>query len=255
MFDSGPHVSCYTAVSKDDETFTGVRCILFANFIHRPETAGVAFVWYAEGVEASGPYRHFGEAFITGTESLIAHAAPIVGNGERDGSYLRLRFDAASGPAAPTSLTLDGDRREKWTLVPDGVVPYYRPMPRHIERTGPTLNEYAIRSDHGTPGFGVRSTLTSGSWLGAGHWLDRTYLHLGTYIQDETGLLQYGAADILGANFYCGSVPWGEFTVRDDPSSIPPTRRFTGAWSEHWELRHPASAWTPDPAITRICPK
>ncbi len=148
----------------------------------------------------------------------------------------------------PGELSLTGDACERWVLIPGGAVPHYRPLPRHIERTGPAMNEYAVRSDHGTPGFGVRATLSSGSWLGAGRWLDRTYLHLGTYLRDESGLIRYGAADILGANYYCGNVPWGDFAVRADP----PGRRFTGAWSERWYPRHAAEGWRPEAAVADL---
>lgn len=252
MFDSGPQVSCYTAVSIDDGSFAGVRCVLFANFAHHPEAEGVAFVWYAEGRDARGPFRHFGEAFLTGAGTVVAHAAAITGNGERDEPFQRLRFDESPSPQPPSRLTVTGDRRESWTLVPDGVVAHYSPLPRHVERTGPRMVQYAPRSTYGTPGFGVRSTLSSGSWLGAGRWLDRTYVHLGTYLRSSTGLVQFGTADILAGNFYCGGVPWGEVTVRDDPASDPPSRVLSGAWSEVWELRGRANGWYPDPEIAHI---
>jgi hypothetical protein len=158
MFDSGPYVSCYRAVSLPDGSFVGVRCVKFANFVHCPDLTGVAFVWYAEGVEPAGPYRHFGEAFIVapeaGSATLIAHAAGIVGNSERDEPFMRLRFEVRSPPpGVPAQLVVSGDRQEQWTLVPDGVVPDYQPLPRHIERTGPHLNEFMVRKRDGSPGL------------------------------------------------------------------------------------------------------
>ncbi|MGA4544311.1 hypothetical protein ACPA54_30415 [Uniformispora flossi] len=227
-------------------------------------TPMVAITRTGPSVGASGPYRYFGEAFQRGgsEEELIAHAAAITGNGEQAGAFLHLRVrtapgaapgtepgpQPAPGPDVPTEMTLAGDAHERWVHVPGGVTPHYQPLARHIERAGPAMNEYAVRTDHGTPGFGVRATLSSGSWLGAGRWLDRTYLHLGTYLKDEAGLVRYGAADILGANYYCGNVPWGDFSVRADP----PGRRFTGAWSERWYPRSAATGWTPHPSIAHI---
>ncbi|WP_406319539.1 hypothetical protein OHA77_19700 [Streptosporangium sp. NBC_01639] len=267
MFDSGPHVSCYRAFSAVDGSFVGVRCVKFANFVHCPDLEGVAFVWYAEGVEPAGPYRHFGEAFLTASNddpramdsrtldsrALIAHAAGIAGNSERDEPFLRLRFDVPSSPPeVPRRLVVTGDRQEEWTLVPDGVVHDYRPLPRHIERTGPHLNEFTVRKRDGTPGFGVRSMLSSGSWLGAGRWLDLTYLHLGTYIGARTGPVRFSASDIAAGNWFCGLVPWGEITVREDAEEGSSVRQVTGAWSEAWQLRHAATGWRPDPRIAGL---
>jgi hypothetical protein len=240
-FDAGPHVSCYRGVSRADGSFTGVRCVKFANLVHCPDIPGVAFVWYAEG---PGPSRHFGEAFIAADGELVAHAAPIVGNGERDGEFLRLRFTGS-----PEKLTVTGDLDEVWTLVPDGVVPGYRPVARHIERTGPHLTEYQVRKVDGSPGFGVRAMLSSGSWLGAGRWLDLTYLHLGTYIGDPAGQVRFSASDIAATNFFCGLVPWGELTMRPDTAG---DMRVTGVWSEMWQQRHAATGWQADPAIAGL---
>jgi len=240
-FDAGPHVSCYRAVTRADGSFAGVRCVKFANLVHCPDVPGVAFVWYAEG---PGPYRHFGEAFVAAGGELVAHAAPIVGNGERDGSFLRLRFTGS-----PEELTVTGDLDEVWTLVPDGVVPGYRPVARHIERTGPHLTEYRVRKVDGSPGFGVRAMLSSGSWLGAGRWLDLTYLHLGTYIGDPAGQVRFSASDIAATNFFCGLVPWGELTMRPDTTG---DMRLTGVWSEVWQRRHTATGWQADPAIAGL---
>jgi hypothetical protein len=242
MFDAGPHVSCYRAVSTVDGSFAGIRCVKFANLQHCPDVPGVAFVWYAEG---SGPYRHFGEAFIA-EAGLVGHAAPIVGNGEQDGSVLRLRFAV---PATLDELTVTGDLNEVWTLVPDGVVPGYQPVARHIERTGPHLTEYRVRKVDGSPGFGVRAMLSSGSWLGAGRWLDLTYLHLGTYIGDPAGTVRFSAADIAATNWFCGLVPWGELTLR--PATVD-TVRVTGVWSEVWQRRHAAAGWQPAPEIAGL---
>jgi hypothetical protein len=250
-------VSCYRAFSADG-AFAGVRCVQFANFVHCPDLEGVAFVWYAEGVEPTGPYRHFGEAFITaspggGPGSLIAQAAGIVGNSERDEPFLRLRFEVPSPPPeVPARLVVTGDRQEEWTLVPDGVVQEYRPLARHIERTGPHLNEFTVRKRDGTPGFGVRCMLSSGSWLGAGRWLDLTYLHLGTYIGARTGPVRFSAADIAATNYFCGLVPWGEITVREDRQEGPSVLQVTGAWSETWQLRRAAAGWSPDPRIADL---
>jgi hypothetical protein len=258
MFDSGPYVSCYRAASLIDGSFVGVRCVKFANFVHCPDLEGVAFVWYAEGVESVGPYRHFGEAFnaapaSSGSRDLIAHAAGIVGNSEREEPILRLQFEIPSPPPeVPTRLVVTGDRHEVWTLVPDGVVPDYRPLPRHIERTGPHLNEFTVRKRDGTPGFGVRSMLSSGSWLGAGRWLHLTYLHLGTYIGPPNGPVQFSASDIAAGNYFCGLVPWGELTVREDPEESPSVRQVAGAWSETWQLRHAATGWRPDPRVANL---
>lgn len=247
-FDAGPHVSCYRAVSRADGSFRGIRCVKFANLLHCPEVRGVAFVWYAEG---PGPYRHFGEAFVPtpGATELVAHAAPIVGNGERDGSFLRLRFTV---PATFEELAVTGDLDEVWTLVPDGVVPGYAPVARHIERTGPHLTEYRVRKVDGSPGFGVRAMLSSGSWLGAGRWLDLTYLHLGTYIGDPAGPVRFSASDIAATNWFCGLVPWGELTVRPDPTGAVPLLRVTGVWSEVWQRRHAATGWRPAPEIAGL---
>lgn len=242
MFDSGPHVSCYRATSLDTGVFTGVRCIKFANFIHCPETTGIAFVWYAEGDEPAGPYRHFGEAFITESAevpaTLIAHAAGIVGNGERAEPFLRLRFELPQrSTGVPARLLVTGDRQEQWTLVPDGLVPDYQPLRRHIERTGPQFDEFTVRKNDGAPGFGVRGMLTGGSWIGAGRWRDVTYLHLGTHIGTQAGALRIGASDIAVGNGFCGFVPWGELTIRADADQGPALRHVTGAWSETWQQR------------------
>lgn len=258
MFESGPYVHCYRATSRADGRFSGVRCIKFANLVHCPEFEGVAFVWYAEGVEAAGPYRHFGEAFVvapgtSGSRSLIAQAAGLMGNGEREEPFLRLRFEVPS-PAAevPTRLIVTGDREEEWTLVPDGVVPDYPPLLRHIERAGPRVNTYRVSRIDGTPGFGIRVMLTSGSWLGAGRWLHRTYLNLGTYIGPRTGPVRFSASDIAAGNWFCGLVPWGELEVRADIEHGPAVLQVTGAWSETWELRQVATGWRPDEQIAHF---
>jgi hypothetical protein len=256
MFESGPHVSCYQSFSLADGSFAGVRCVKFANFVHCPDQEGVAFVWYAEGTEPTGPYRHFGEAFVVnpgdGSRTLIAHAAGIVGNGERDEPYLRLQFEVpAQSAAVPERLLVSGDRQEEWTLVPDGVVPGYQPLQRHIERTGRHLNEYMVRKRDGTPGFGVRCTLSSGSWLGAGRWLHLTYLNLGTYIGPPHAV-QFSASDIAARNYFCGLVPWGEITVRAEAEEGVSLLQVTGAWSETWQLRHSATGWRPDPRIAGL---
>ncbi|MFD8081615.1 hypothetical protein ACFV4F_07945 [Kitasatospora sp. NPDC059722] len=258
MYEAGPHVSCYRAVSLPDGAFAGVRCVKFANLVHRPGQEGVAFVWYAEGTEPAGPFRQFGEAFVTSANRsaptiLTAHAAGLVGNGERAEPFVRLRFQLSSPPPqVPTQLTVTGDRHERWTLVPDGVLPDYQPLPRHIERGGPWLNEYSVRKDDGTPGVGVRCMLSSGSWLGAGRWLELTYLHLGTYIGDPRGRVQFSAADIAAGNGFCLYVPWGELTVRADAASGPSALKASGAWSESWQLRHSGQGWDPDPEVSHL---
>ncbi len=254
MFDSGPHVSCYRAVSRADGSFIGVICVKFANFVHCPELAGVAFVWYAEG---PGPYRYFGEAFIAtpeeGVSSLIAHAAPIIGNSEREGPFLRLRFEIPTPPLmVPAQVTVTGDLEEVWLLIPDGIVPDHEPTARHIERTGSYLTEYRVRKRDGSPGFGVRAMLSSGSWLGAGRWLDLTYLHLGTFIGDPAGPVRFSASDIAASNWFCGLVPWGELAMRPDTTDAVPLLHVTGAWSEVWQQRHASTGWQPDPRIARL---
>ncbi|WP_405496504.1 hypothetical protein [Streptomyces sp. NBC_00096] len=253
-------MSCYRAVSADDGSLVGVRCVKFANFLHCPDLSGVAFAWYAEGVEPTGPYRHFGEAFITASDhvrgdanTLTGHAAGIVGNGEREEPFLRLRFDIPSPPSeVPARLVVSGDRQEEWTLQPDGVVPDYHPLARHIERTGPHLNEFAARKRDGTPGFGVRAMLSSGSWLGAGRWRDLTYLHIGTYIGGQQGPVRFGASDIAAGNSFSGHVPWGELTIRAGAEDGRSVRQVTGAWSETWQLRRAASGWIPDPRTAEL---
>jgi len=260
MFVSGPHVSCYRAVSADDGSLVGVRCVKFANLLHCPDSAGVAFAWYGEGVAPTGPYRHFGEAFITepalrgsGASFLTAHAAGIVGNGERTEPFMRLRFEVASTLSAePARLVVTGDLREEWKLQPDGVATDYSPLARHIERVGPHLNEFAARKRDGTPGFGVRAILSSGSWLGAGRWRDLTYLHIGTYIGVRTGPLRFGASDIAAGNSFSGHVPWGELNIRAVMEGGRPVRHVTGAWSETWELRSSATEWAPEPQVADL---
>ncbi|WP_159030767.1 hypothetical protein [Streptomyces sp. 769] len=257
MFDSGLHVSCYRAHSLADGSFVGVRCVKFANFVHCPHLEGVAFVWYAEGLEPAGPYRHFGEAFITtsGTTSdgvdpggFLAHAAGITGNSERDEPFLRLCFDIPSPHSeVPARLLVTGDRREEWTLAPDGLVPEYQPILRHIERTGRHFNEFTVRKSDGTPGFGIRSMLSSGSWLGAGRWLELPYLHLGTYIGPRSGPVRFSASDIAAGNGFCLFVPWGELNVRIGTDKGASVRQVTGTWSETWQLRHSRAEWRPDP--------
>jgi hypothetical protein len=71
-------------------------------------------------------------------------------------------------------------------------------------------------------------------------------------LRTSTGQTQFGTADIRAGNFYCGGVPWGELTVRDDPAAAVPERVLSGAWSEVWQLRRPASGWIPDPEIAHI---
>jgi len=253
VYESGPHVSCYRSVSLADGSFTGVRCVKFANLVHFPELGGVAFTWYAEGIEPAGPYRHFGEAFMTnGVGSLLGHAAGITGNGERAEPFLRLRFEVPAPVAeVPERLIVTGDRAEEWTLVPDGLVPEYRPLPRHIERGGPLLTEYTVRKRDGTPGFGIRCMLSGGSWLGAGRWLHLTYLHLGTYI-GPGGAVRFSASDIAAGNRFRGLVPWGEITIRSDPTAGSSLLHVSGAWSETWQLRHAATGWQPDPPTAGV---
>ncbi|MFF3005672.1 hypothetical protein ACFVTF_22985 [Kitasatospora sp. NPDC057940] len=258
MYYAGPHVSCYRAVSLPDGAFAGVRCVKFANLVHCPDQEGVAFVWYGEAAEPAGPSRQFGEAFVTGatrsgSATLTAHAAALVGNGERDEPFMRLRFQLSSPPPqVPTRLTVTGDRHEEWTLVPDGVLPDHQPLRRHIERGGPRLNEYGVRKDDGTPGVGVRCMLSSGSWLGAGRWLELTYLHLGTYIGDPRGPVRFSASDIAAGNGFCLFVPWGELSVRTDAEHGPSVLRASGAWSESWQLRRAARGWEPDPEVAHL---
>ncbi|MDH6580821.1 hypothetical protein [Kitasatospora sp. MAP5-34] len=256
MFDAGPYVSCYRARSLTDGSFTGVRCVKFANLIHFPNVRGVAFVWYAEGLDQAGPYRHFGEAFLVPNPApdgpILAHAAGITGNGERAEPFLRLLVspDRRLG-SVPERVRISGDRQEDWELVPDGRISDYTPLPRHVERNGPLLREFKVRRD-GTPGFGVRSMLSSGSWIGSGRWLDMTYLHLGTYIVDPAGMARYGVSDIAAGNHYCNVVPWGEISLRADAGGPVPFVRTSGTWSETWELRRAATGWNPDPAVADV---
>jgi hypothetical protein len=251
MFTSGPHVSCYRARSALDGTDAGVRCVKYANLTHRPGLRGVAFVWYGEGTDAAGYFRHFGEAFIVpDVGDLIAHAAGLSGNGERDEPFLRLRIGVETGASeVPARLTVTGDRSEEWTLVPDGVLPDFKAVPRRIAKAGPHFREFLVRKEDGTPGTGVRMMLTSGSWLGSGRWGDMTYLHLGTFIGDPVRsgpTVQLGAADIGYETGTCGAVSWGELSVR----AVSPTAlQVTGAWTERWQLRHPAQD---QPVDTRV---
>jgi hypothetical protein len=90
--------------------------------------------------------------------------------------------------------------------------------------------------------------LSSGSWLGAGRWLDLTYLHLGTYLSTATRAARFGSADICATSRFCGFVPWGQLALYDDGS----VRRVMGAWSEEWYLRHPAAGWRPQPLVARF---
>lgn len=242
MFTSGPHVSCYRARSAVDGTDVGVRCVKYANLMQSRGLRGVAFVWYGEGTDAAGHFRHFGEAFIVPDASdLVAHAAGLSGNGERDEPFLHLRIGVESPPAeVPARLTITGDRSEEWTLVPDGVLADYRAVPRRIAKAGPHFREFVVRKNDGTPGTGVRMMLTSGSWLGSGRWGDMTYLHLGTFVGDPGdpgSAVLLGAADIGYDTGICGAVPWGEISVR---VVSPTVLQVTGAWTEQWQLRHPA---------------
>jgi hypothetical protein len=251
MFTSGPHVSCYRARSALDGTDAGVRCVKFANLTHSPGLRGVAFAWYGEGTDAAGYFRHFGEAFIVpDSGDLVAHAAGLSGNGEHDEPFLQLRIGVESQASEiPARLMITGDRAEEWTLVPDGVVPDYRTAPRRIAKAGPHFREFLVRKQDGTPGTGVRMMLTSGSWLGAGRWGDFTYLHLGTFVGDPGGsesAVLLGAADIGYDTAICGAVPWGEISMR----TLSPTElQVTGAWTERWQLRHPARDQPVDPRV------
>jgi hypothetical protein len=113
-------------------------------------------------------------------------------------------------------------------------------VPRRIAKGGPDFREFVVRKNDGTPGTGVRMMLTSGSWLGSGRWGDMTYLHLGTFVgdpSDSASPVLFGAADIGYDTRICGSVPWGEMSIRD---TSPTVWQVTGAWTEQWQLRHPA---------------
>jgi len=253
MFSSGPHVSCYQATASDG-SLAGIRCVKYANLVHEPGTAGVAFVWYGEGTDAAGSYRHFGEAFtVPGDPYLVAVAGGLSGNGEHAESLLDLRFevDTAAGEVPPR-LRVTGDRAEEWTLVPGGVLGGYQPVPRRIAKAGPNFHEFVVRKHDGTPGTGVRMMLYSGSWLGSGRWGDMTYLHLGTFVGDPTDPavpVRFGTADIGFDTHYCGFVPWGELSVR---RASPHTRQVTGAWSEEWQERHPGPDLPVDPRIAGL---
>lgn len=259
MFVSGPHVSCYRAVSLADGSFTGVRCVKFANLVHFPTLGGTAFTWYGEGVSPAGLYRHFGEAFMPGAAvSLTGHSAGITGNGESAEPYRRLRFEApafepGASPAreVPERLVVTGDRREEWTLAPGGIIQEHNALARHIERAGPLLTEYTVRKRDGSPGFGIRCMLSGGSWLGAGRWLHLTYLHLGTYI-GPAGAARFSASDIAAGNYFCGLVPWGDLKIQADAAAGFPLLHASGAWAETWQLRHPAVGWQPDPLIAGV---
>lgn len=258
MFDAGPHVTCYRALSRPDGQTAGVRCVLYANLIHHPEAPGVAFVWYAEGRDAEGARRHFGEAFMTTTAAssrvLPAQAAAITRNGEIADSFRRLAFQAGETAVngLPSRLLVSGDLDETWILVPDGVVSDYDPISRRIERTGPQFNEFRVRKRDGTPGFGVRSMLSSGSWIGAGRWREMTHLHLGTYLSPPAGPPRFGAADIAVGNGFCGAVPWGELNLREEEGPNGTLLHVTGTWSETWQQRQVAVGWEAAPEITRL---
>ncbi|WP_424535602.1 hypothetical protein ACOZ38_36820 [Sphaerisporangium viridialbum] len=260
MFSSGPHVSCYQARSTVDGAVIGIRCVKFANLIHQPGTPGIAFVWYGEGTDDAGPYRYFGEAFslpgspddVSGSV-LIALAGGLSGNGERAEPLLELRFEVGS-PAGgvPAKLRVTGDRSEEWTLVPNGVLAGYQPVPRRIAKAGPNFHEFVVRKHDGTPGVGVRLMLHSGSWLGSGRWGDMTYLHLGTFVGDPANPVvpvRFGTADIGIDTHYCGFVPWGEMSVR---RTSPATWQVTGAWSEEWQERHAGPDRPVDPRIAGL---
>jgi len=64
--------------------------------------------------------------------------------------------------------------------------------------------------------------------------------------------VQFSASDIAAGNHFCGLVPWGELTVREDPEEGPSVRQVAGAWSETWQLRHTATGWRPDPRVADL---
>lgn len=243
MFDAGPHVTCYRAVSVADGAFAGVRCVKFANLVHCPGVPGVAFAWYGERSGPDGPCRYFGEAFNpapgpSGGADVIGRAAGITGNGERPVPLMRLTFQVREEAlGTPARVAVSGDLREDWTIVPDGVVPEHQQIQRRIERAGPLFTEYTVRKQDGSPGFGIRASLGGQSWIGAGRWRDATYLHLGTCIGPRDGHLLFGASDIAAGNTYCGAVPWGELRMQPDPQYGESLWRVAGAWSESWRLR------------------
>jgi hypothetical protein len=239
--------------TPDGEVLPAVRCVKFANLLERPDSCGVSFVWYGEGVGRRGSYRHFGEAFQLAAASPPAevrgHAAGLAGNGEQISEYMGfLRFDVdAPNGGMPRRIRVQGDCQEEWTLEPDGVVEDYESRLDPIRSGGKWFHEFLVRGADPFPGQGIRLMLSSGSWLGAGHWFDERYLHLGTFIGDPTEPgcpVSFGAADICHQPGYCGSVGWDHLLVGQAPRLAPGCYRAAGAWGEEWVVLHSATGWT-----------
>lgn len=68
MFTAGPYVAVYRVETSNGNT-SAVRCVKFANLLERPDTRGVSFVLYGEGVGSHGAYRQR-------TRSLISWPQP-----------------------------------------------------------------------------------------------------------------------------------------------------------------------------------
>jgi len=227
--------------------------VKFANLLEQPDNSGVSFVWYGEGSGPSGSYRHFGEAFQLTHPSqpsgIRGHAASLTGNGEQASGYagdLRFTVRQASG-GIPQRVGVQGEWREEWVLEPDGIVEGYQSPLGPIRTGGRWFHELSVSSDDPFPGEGVRLMLATGSWLGAGQWFGKPYLHLGTFIGDPTeqgSPVAFGAADICHEYGYCGSVEWGHLLVRPAPRLGEGCFRVGGAWGEEWILRHSAMGWT-----------
>jgi len=254
VFNAGPYVSTYRVQTLDGSVLPGVRCVKFANLVEEPETAGVSFVWYGEGVTSDGTYRHFGEAFQVsdGSEGLVVrgHASDLHGNGEQLSGYLGdLQFVVSPGDGGVPSRVVasHSGSREEWILEPDGRVESYTSSLPPIRCGGLRFREFGVGGVDPFPGQGVRLMLSSGSWLGAGSWFDKPYLHLGTFVGDPTadGMpVKFGTADICHEHGYCGMVEYGDLLIGPAPERGAGWFIAGGAWGEEWQPRHREGGWT-----------
>lgn len=290
MFVAGPYVACYRAAGTGRAELLGVRCVLFANLLYRPGLAGIGLVWYGEDITPLGATRHIGEAYVPA--GGVRRGDPLPGvttalgrNADGDAA------PAANDPAAGLQLTVDppaqateagatlprppddaavpgvgptvpipprirvtGAWQQEWILEPSGVVDEYTSPLSPVSAGGPGLDEFEVRNRDGTPGYGLRVMLASGSWLGAGTWRDVPYLHLGTFIGDPTaaGRIKFGAADICHQRGFCGAVPWGAMLLRPAPRIAPGVWEMLGLWTEEWRPRGTAMLWRPPGDLSRL---